>query len=244
MNNSDWVNAVVRVIDLDTPIGGTLGCVIIIAFLLAVLGAIVAPFIALSKFADDWNEGKRFSRATCTDFLHSWAMFLPIFYLQSHRNGNTNIRSAVIIYIMLYICWILGITGLWALNIINSSFMLHQPGDQRFGEVFTTSFAMFTILFTGLYSIAHSWFKHRIERREAIRNGKQYRHQFYLTPFVIATVWLWLGALDNFAVYGTPVFNLAWPLVGWSVIWVIWSLTHLLRRRARLQTLMNAAGRR
>ena len=242
----EWVIALHRVFTSDFHGGsfnGTVMCVAFLLLILATVGAIVAPIVALDRFIDDKRQGNISLRAIALEFVYSWSMLLPVIWvLQNSRKGGSR-RSRAVIYALIYIGWILGVTGVWLLNIVNLGFFLSEPEHQRPGEVYTTSFAMFVVLLTALYSVVHLWFYHRIERREAEELGLKKPQSFYVTPFALATAWLWLGALDNIAVYGTAVFPLAWPLVVCSAIWVVWSFVRLWKRETRLRGLMNGAGR-
>ena len=244
LSETEWVDAVYDFQTLfDQGVGGTLACASFATLVLALIGAIAAPIAAISRFIDDKRQGKISLRATALEFVYSWSMLLPLIWVAGDRNKARSSRSRTIIYILLYVGWILGVTGFWLSNIVNVTIMVSEPEHQRPGEVYTTSFAMFVVLLTALYSIAHLWFYHRIEQRESEEFGLQEPQRFYVTPFALATAWLWLGVLDNIAIYGTAVFPLAWPLVLCSAIWVVWSFVHLRKRETRLRRLMNGAGR-
>ena len=124
---------------------------------------------------------------------------------------------------------------MWSLNLENNVFFVADPEYQRFGEVYTTRFAKNTVLLTCIYSVFHLWLRYQIERKEAILKEIEHVHQIYVTPFVIATFWLWLGLLDGLMIYAPPFFFLAWPMVLWSVSWSGWSFWHLLRRYLRIR---------
>ena len=244
LSEADWIDAVYDFLTLfDQGVGGTLACASFAALALAFIGAISAPIAATVRFNDDKRRGNASIRAIVLWFFYAWSMLLPLIWVEQNSRKGGSSRLRTIIYIVLYIAWILGVTGFWLSNIVNVTFMVSEPEHQRPGEVYTTSFAAFAVLLTGLYSIVHLWFYHRIERKEVVELGLHEARSFYVTPFALATAWLWVGALDNVTIYSPSVYPLAWPLVICNVVWVVWSLTHLLRRRARLQRLMNAAGR-
>lgn len=244
LSETEWVDAVYGFQTLfDQGVGGTLACASFATLVLAFIGAIVAPIATISRFIDDKREGKVSLRAIALEFVYSWSMLLPLIWVASNRNEKRSSRSRTIVYILLYSGWILGVTGFWLSNIVNVTIMVSEPEHQRPGEVYTTSFAMFVVLLTALYSIVHLRFHHRIEQREAEEFGLPKTQSFYVTPFALATAWLWLGVLDNIAVYGTAVFPLAWPLVVCSAIWVVWSFVRLRIREARLRKPINGAGR-
>ncbi len=251
MSETAWVDTIDNImkssgyLTLGEELGALLVCSSFAILLLATLGGIAAPVVAIVRLIDDWRVGKPSIWVALSSFLHSWSMLLPLIWIENVRSGKAESRNQTIIYVVLYTSWIIGVTGLWALNIVNGSFFYSGPQSQHPGEVFITTFAMFTVFLTGIISAIIVWLNHRIYRTINDDSDIESVPKFDVLPFVLSTAWFWVGLIDNLLGVNNdvPLFALSWFMIFCSGLWILWAVTRLLFRYSRLRRLSNSAGR-